>query len=98
MRAHAIVAVCLMMISNAGAGCGSGSSPPADDAGVPRVDAAIPVDAAVDAGATPTATHRVEVGRTVAGSVRASSAHYRLMGTTSAGGGPSSSPGHQLHQ
>jgi hypothetical protein len=84
MRARAIVVLSLIMAL----GCGSGAPHGSDDARVaPPVDAGIP-DAA------PSAAHRGAT-RNVAGSVRAASAHYQLVGTTSPGGGPSSSSSYQ---
>jgi hypothetical protein len=74
---------------------------PPDDAGpapvfdaMPRPDAGPAPDAAVDAGA---AAMRVRAG-TVSGGVKASSAHYKLIGTTSEGGNAPSSPSYRLRQ
>ena len=86
------------------AACGpSHHDNPPDDAGpdpvfdaMPRPDAGPPPDAAVDAGTSETAI-RVRAGA-VSGGVKAASAHYKLIGTTSEGGHAPTSSSYRIRK
>jgi hypothetical protein len=87
MRSIAIAL--LSLVATLAPGCAS--SHHADDAGVPADAGGGPPDGGVAGGPTRAIT------RAVSGSVKASSAHYQLIGTTSAGGGPAASTSYQHH-
>jgi hypothetical protein len=77
------------------AGCGPTSSPHNADAAPPPPDATPAPDAAVPPDAPVPDTGRTASGA-VSGGVKASSPHYKLIGTMSRGGGPSSSPSYRV--
>jgi hypothetical protein len=78
------------------AGCHSGGGHGTDDAR-PAPDALLTVDAGVPDASPDAGPVGAPITHNVSGSVNASSAHYRMIGATSAGGGPASSGSYQRH-
>jgi hypothetical protein len=104
MQSIRIVLVAALAVAAAiAAGCGPGSHA-SDDAGPtpefdarPRPDAGPTPDGGIDIDASVGASAHGRAG-SVAGGVKASSAHYKLVGTASEGGVAPSSPSFQLRK